>query len=268
MPPNTRTNNFFMVASHPLWAKVYLKPFVVLKAEPRRNVRIGSETDIRQGFAERRGWRAHEGTTPRKEPNDAARAAPLAVVSPSDCGGVGEMSGTAGHYLICINVQPLALCNFVKSREKTMRGIGLTLTAAVALIASGVLADRLQAAPIAPSEGLRAALGSLDVVEKAQVLVWHGRRYCWYDDGWQGPGFYWCGYAWREGLGWGGGSGWNGWQHGRERQGRQQRGRQQQGISQQGGQKQGGEKQGGQKQQGFSQKGGQKQGGEKQGGQK
>src|SRR3984893_15492038 len=122
-----------------------------------------------------------------------------------------------------------------------MRGIGLTLTAAVALIASGVLVDRLQAAPMAPSDGLRAALGSLDIVEKAHVLVWHGRRYCWYDDGWQGPGFYWCGYAWRQGFGWGGGSGWNGWEHGRERQGRQrQRGRQQQGIS--GGQKQGGER--------------------------
>jgi hypothetical protein len=88
-----------------------------------------------------------------------------------------------------------------------MRRIGLTLTAAVALIAGGVLADRLQAAPIAP-EGLRAALGSLDIVEKAQVLIWQGRRYCWYDDGWQGPGFYWCGYAWRQGFGWGGGSGW------------------------------------------------------------
>ena len=159
-----------------------------------------------------------------------------------------------------------------------MRGIGLTLTAAVALIASGVLVDRLQAAPIAPSEGLRAALGSLDIVEKAQVLIWRGRRYCWYDDGWQGPGFYWCGYAWRQGFGWGGGSGWHGWQHGREQQGRErQRGRQQQGtspqggkkqqgISPQGGQKQGGEKQGGQKQQGISPQGGQKPGGQKPGG--
>src|ERR1700694_458594 len=127
-----------------------------------------------------------------------------------------------------INVHSLALYNFVRSREKTMRGIGLTLTAAVALIASGVLVDRLQAAPIAPSEGLRAALGRLDIVEKAQVLGWDGRRYCWYDDGWQGPGFYWCGYAWRQGFGWGGGSGWDGWEDGRERRGRQQqRGRQQ-----------------------------------------
>ncbi len=34
-------------------------------------------------------------------------------------------------------------------------------------------------------------------------FVFGGRRYCWYDSGWQGPGFYWCGYSWRRGLGWG-----------------------------------------------------------------
>ena len=146
-----------------------------------------------------------------------------------------------------------------------MRGIGLTLTAAVALIAGGVLADRLQAAPVAAPEGLRAALGSLDIVEKAQELIWRGRRYCWYDDGWQGPGFYWCGYAWREGFGWGGGSGWHGWQHGRQQQGRQR----QQGISQQGRQQQQGiSQQGRRQQQGISQQGRQQQGGQKQGGQK
>jgi hypothetical protein len=38
-----------------------------------------------------------------------------------------------------------------------------------------------------------------------------GRNFCWYTDGWDGPGFYWCGYAWRSGLGWGGAAGWNGW---------------------------------------------------------
>src|ERR1700680_4889200 len=45
-PPNTRTSHFFMAASHPLWAKVYLKPFVVLKSEPRSNVRIGSDSEV------------------------------------------------------------------------------------------------------------------------------------------------------------------------------------------------------------------------------
>ena len=33
-----------------------------------------------------------------------------------------------------------------------------------------------------------------------------GYDYCWADDGWPGPGWYWCGYAYRPGLGWGGGS--------------------------------------------------------------
>ena len=139
-----------------------------------------------------------------------------------------------------------------------MRRIGLTLTAAVVLIACGTLADRIQAAPVAP-EGLRAALGSLDIVEKAQVFVWHGRRYCWYDDGWQGPGFYWCGYARRHGLGWGGGAGWHGWRQGVQPQGRQQQERQPKGIQQQGVQPKSIAPQGGQ-QQGVQPKGVEQQG--------
>lgn len=167
-----------------------------------------------------------------------------------------------------------------------MRRIGLTLTAVVTLIACGTLADRLQATPIGPPEGLRAALGSLDIVAKAQVFVWHGRRYCWYDDGWQGPGFYWCGYAKRHGLGWGGGAGWHGWQQGVQPQGGQQQDRRSKGVQQQsvqpksvapqGGQQQGGQPkgvapQGGQEKsvapQGGQSKGGQQQGGQQQGGQ-
>jgi hypothetical protein len=45
-------------------------------------------------------------------------------------------------------------------------------------------------------------------LEQAQYF-WGGRNYCWYSDGWHGPGFYWCGYRWREGYGWGGGHGWH-----------------------------------------------------------
>ena len=41
--------------------------------------------------------------------------------------------------------------------------------------------------------------------------AWGGRNYCWYAGGWRGPGYYWCGYAWRRGFGWGGPIGWNGW---------------------------------------------------------
>jgi hypothetical protein len=49
-------------------------------------------------------------------------------------------------------------------------------------------------------------------VEQAQFFF-GGRNYCWYGNGWQGPGYYWCGYAWRRGFGWGGGAGWHGWDH-------------------------------------------------------
>lgn len=47
-------------------------------------------------------------------------------------------------------------------------------------------------------------------LEKTQYY-WGGRRYCWYDGGWRGPGWYYCGYAWRRGWGWGGPIGWRGW---------------------------------------------------------
>jgi hypothetical protein len=138
--------------------------------------------------------------------------------------------------LTCINATLQFLCIVYLGefwlKEEVMRRIGLTLTAAAALIAFGTLADRLQAAPFAP-EGLRAALGSIDIIQKAQ-FVWHGRRYCWYDDGWQGPGFYWCGYAKRHGLGWGGGEGWHGWRQGVQPERRQQQDRRPKGDQQQG----------------------------------
>jgi hypothetical protein len=41
--------------------------------------------------------------------------------------------------------------------------------------------------------------------------IYGGHDFCWYDGGWRGPGFYWCGYAWRRGFGWGGPYGWRGW---------------------------------------------------------
>jgi hypothetical protein len=42
-------------------------------------------------------------------------------------------------------------------------------------------------------------------------FVYGGRQYCWYPNGWKGPGFYWCGYAMRRGYGWGGPAGWMGY---------------------------------------------------------
>jgi hypothetical protein len=49
------------------------------------------------------------------------------------------------------------------------------------------------------------------VAAQARDFVFEGHSYCWYDDGWRGPGWYRCGFQLRRGLGWGGPSGWHGW---------------------------------------------------------
>ena len=48
-------------------------------------------------------------------------------------------------------------------------------------------------------------------IEKVQYFSFDDQDYCWYDDGWNGPGWYWCGYELDQGAGWGGAYGWNGW---------------------------------------------------------
>ncbi len=40
-----------------------------------------------------------------------------------------------------------------------------------------------------------------------------GHRYCWYDGGWHGGGWYWCGDNFHNGIGWGGPIGWHFWFH-------------------------------------------------------
>ncbi|MEJ0049983.1 MAG: hypothetical protein WDN02_01995 [Methylovirgula sp.] len=50
-------------------------------------------------------------------------------------------------------------------------------------------------------------------IELAQFLF-GGHNYCWYDSAWSGPGWYWCGYGQRRGLGFGGGAGFHGWSRG------------------------------------------------------
>ena len=82
------------------------------------------------------------------------------------------------------------------------RGI---LAAIVGLIGIAATGAASRAAPVAHLDGFVPSM-----VQDAQYF-WAGRRYCWYPDGWHGPGYYWCGYAWREGFGWGGPLGWRGW---------------------------------------------------------
>jgi hypothetical protein len=90
--------------------------------------------------------------------------------------------------------------------------VGLTATALITL-GSGA-----QAGPLSAVGGLGAASKAVSLREDAQ-FVWGGHRYCWYDDGWRGPGWYRCGFSLRHGYGWGGPMGWQGWHHGERRGG-------------------------------------------------
>jgi hypothetical protein len=71
-----------------------------------------------------------------------------------------------------------------------------------------------QAAPLQP-QAFSAVFSPADgpVLDTVQY-AWGGRNYCFYDGGWRGPGWYWCGYGARYGFGWGGGLGWHGWRGG------------------------------------------------------
>jgi hypothetical protein len=95
-----------------------------------------------------------------------------------------------------------------------MRRFVITIAAATAFVAGApIMGASVGAAPIVAPEAIRAATDSMNVVESVQ-FIWAGRDYCWYDDGWHGPGWYWCGYAFNSGYGWGGGYGWHGFRGG------------------------------------------------------
>ena len=76
-----------------------------------------------------------------------------------------------------------------------------TIAAAAAFIAAGSVTNRADAMPLGDPVGSRAAIDDLNIVDNVQYF-WGGRRYCWYDDGWNGPGLYDCGYRHRHGKGW------------------------------------------------------------------
>jgi hypothetical protein len=85
-------------------------------------------------------------------------------------------------------------------------------TYVVAVAALVVIASSLDvpvgATPIAAPHALDG--GALALAQPAQFFHL-GKPYCWYQYGWAGPAWYWCGYGTRIGLGWGGVYGWNGW---------------------------------------------------------
>jgi hypothetical protein len=95
--------------------------------------------------------------------------------------------------------------------EETMHTHTLGLAASLALLAAVPFAAEPAQAAAAPG-ALTSAIDTLDLVTQAQY-VYGGRRHCWYPNGWNGPGWYWCGYHVRRGYGWGGGAGYRGWDY-------------------------------------------------------
>lgn len=73
-----------------------------------------------------------------------------------------------------------------------MRPIQLALAAATALV---LAAGSAQASPLNALRGTQLAVDGIEVTQNVQ-------QYCFYLDGWNGPGFYRCGWHRRRGLGW------------------------------------------------------------------
>jgi hypothetical protein len=84
----------------------------------------------------------------------------------------------------------------------------IAIAAALAVASSAI--NRADAMPIGDPSGVRTSIDHLKIIDRAQY-TWRGRQYCWYGNGWNGPGWYRCGHAWRRGYGWGGPYGWRGW---------------------------------------------------------
>jgi hypothetical protein len=90
--------------------------------------------------------------------------------------------------------------------ERNMRRFSVSLIAGGAIIANTLMAT----APVQAQSPL-GVIGAVAAGVAGAPYFYGGRNYCFYDDAWNGPGWYWCGYAYRRGYGYGGGYGWNGW---------------------------------------------------------
>jgi hypothetical protein len=85
-----------------------------------------------------------------------------------------------------------------------------TITAAAALMVACVGVNHPNSMPIGDPSSTRAAIDDLNIIDNVQYFL-GGKRYCFYREGWNGPGWYVCGYNNRSGSGWGGPAGWRGW---------------------------------------------------------
>src|SRR5215203_5659060 len=101
-------------------------------------------------------------------------------------------------------------CALGRTGEKTQMHKLYVLAAAATL---SLTCSTSQAMPVTAG-AISDAIDETNLVEKTAVYIVQGHRYCFYFDGWHGPGWYRCGFAFRRGLGWGGVYGWRGWEYG------------------------------------------------------
>src|ERR1035441_4646155 len=101
------------------------------------------------------------------------------------------------------------LSGFNPRRQPMLRNLVVALAATAAVVVGGNAGAASMSAPAA----MRTAADSLKMTENVQFF-WGDHNYCWYDDGWNGPGWYWCDMYLQSGIGWGGGYGWHGWRGG------------------------------------------------------
>src|SRR5208337_2409686 len=60
---------------------------------------------------------------------------------------------------------------------------------------------------------IKFAGGAGPVAAGDEEFAWEGRTYGWYDEGWNGPGYYIIDFEFISGEGFGGREGWHGWHH-------------------------------------------------------
>ena len=88
-------------------------------------------------------------------------------------------------------------------------------------VAAGATLQLPSPAPAAIADGALAGRTSLidnALIERVQYS-YGGQNYCYYETGWKGPGWYWCGHEGTYGVGWGGAYGWRGWSYAGARRG-------------------------------------------------
>jgi len=86
---------------------------------------------------------------------------------------------------------------------------GLCVTVDGPAIGEGVPLALAQCSELDTQGWLRGTTAS----SEPEFYYYSGHRYCWYDAGWHGGGWYWCGENFHTGFGWGGPIGWHWWHH-------------------------------------------------------